>query len=644
LKKNKPVKVRVTGQYDSLTDLLKHYLYIQPGQTISDLVESVQQRLAGDTASAKLEKHIERCLVKNPAFEEESTKGWFLDTRGHRGNDQLYQWLQKTAKPLNINDLRGMAKDRGIDPTLLVERDLVMDGRFLRLRDGRWVLNHWEVGRVTNAADLDKLINLMANIRMPMTTNQIARELFGCGAEGTDLLAALQKDRRFLWVGGQYWFVRDLLPTPEVDVWLDNGLLPFWRAEANVLGEAELMLILNDTDPNARDYILSSSDLRQGCLRVTKRMERLFAGLPPVAWITFQSESGSQECWYLRNSGRILGLGKWFECQGLAPGSKIRVARVAGEERVFSLTGTGEREAEVYAEGRRVQQLEKLRSRDRQEALSLEQLVLEVMRLFSSGLPESELLAAVRAIRPDAEQEVLAVLEQQPFYELTAEGVWRFNQAIQEAYERLARELQMAKQEMETLRQEVACAAAESQTLVAEKESLYGELIYLQNHHRDQESQLQERVRRLREQVEELQHEQARTRAELEKVYRRKEQLQQELEPVRQQILALRAERDSYKVRIEQLEARNMQLQSNLNRVMEEAQAEQVRLVQRIKEVENRLHNTLLANDDLQRTVAKLQEERRLLRRKMNSWPVKLALSISGLFGGGSSRDKSING
>lgn len=618
---------------DALTDMLKYFLYQQPAQQVPQLVARVQQRLVTKQSASKLEKHALRCLSKNPAFDQEPQGRWLLDTRGQRSNDQLYQWLQGLGKALNIGELRSMAEDRGIDPSLLIEKDLVADGRFLRLRDGRWALVHWEVIKMVNGQELDRMAQQLRSLRQPAGVEDLAREVLGCGVEGTDLMACLQRDPRFVWVGGHHWYLRELLPSQsDSGVSRAEALEPFRKAETAVLGEAELMLILNDTDPNSRDYILSSADLERGALRVTKRMERLFSGLPPVAWVSFRTGESIQEAWYLRLGGCILGLEPWFKAEGLVPGSKLRVKRVAGEERIFELEATGEREAEVYTEGRRVQQLEALWRRDQQERMTVERLVMEVMRLFPGGLKQEEIIGAVAAIRPEAVEEVPSVLEGQPFYELTVEGTWRFNQAVQAAYERLAQETLRAREEVEQAVKQAAAASQEAQSLLVEKEGLQGELIYLQNHHRDQEAQLHEKIRRLREQNDELQRENARTRAEMEKVYRRKEQLQQELEPARQQVVALRAERESLRGKVEQLEARSLQLQSNLSRAMQEAQAEQLRLGQRLKELEGRLHQSIIANEDLQRTVVKLQEERRLLKRRLNHWLVRLAVSISSLF------------
>ncbi|MEW6661643.1 MAG: hypothetical protein ACOY9Y_07000 [Bacillota bacterium] len=630
MKKRKVIRVRVNGSLDSLTDMLKYYLYQQTGQTVDDLVAKVLRRMVTNQTVSKLEKHVSRCLHKNPAFDQASNNRWLLDTRGQRSNDQLYQWLQTTGQAMNIAELRLKARERGIDPELIQEKDLVTDSRFLRLKTGKWALIHWEIIRQVTGKELDKTAEKLRITRQPMAVEEIARNLLAHGAEGTDLLACLQKDPRFAWVGGHHWYLRELLPTPA-----DSGsvrafaLEPFRKAETAALGEAELMLILNDTDPNCREYILSSMDLERGSLRITKRMDRLFAGLPPVAWISFDTPTGPLEAWYLRMGGSILGFSHWFLQNGLEPGSKLRIKRVMGEERIFNIEITSEREAEVFTEGSRVRKLEALWRKDQTENYSLDQLLLEVMELFPAGLPQEEVAQVMTAIRPVSPDEIGRLLENTPYFERTTSGNWRFNQAIFEAYNKLARELSLVRDEISRSQQEIAAALQENQQLVMEKEGLYGELIYLKNHHRDQEAQLQEKIRRLRDQLEELQREHARTRAELDKQLKHRDCLQQEMEKAKQQIQTLRAERDSLKIKAEQLESRTLQLQGNLSRSREEIEEQHLRVNQRLKELEAKLHNSIIANDDLERTVVKLQEERRLLKRRMNHWLVRWAIAIT---------------
>ncbi|WP_258359360.1 hypothetical protein [Moorella sulfitireducens (nom. illeg.)] len=155
-----------------------------------------------------------------------------------------------------------------------------------------------------------------------------------------------------------------------------------------------------------------------------------------------------------------------------------------------------------------------------------------------------------------------------------------------------------------------------------------------------QGEQRDEEKERLRREIEDLRQENKNLLSDLEKLHRRKEELRQELTQIEEQLVNLRVERDSLKKRVSHLETRLMQLQGTLNKTVSDAQAEQARLKQQLREQEYRLQTTLIANEDLERTVADLQKERQELKRQLAHWPVRLALRLAALFGFGLPREK----
>ncbi|QGP92954.1 hypothetical protein MGLY_23470 [Neomoorella glycerini] len=148
-----------------------------------------------------------------------------------------------------------------------------------------------------------------------------------------------------------------------------------------------------------------------------------------------------------------------------------------------------------------------------------------------------------------------------------------------------------------------------------------------------QVEQKDEEKEKLRREIEDLRQENKNLLGDLEKLHRRKEELRQELTQVEEQLVNLRVERDTLKKRVSHLETRLMQLQGTLNKTVSDAQAEQSRLKQQLREQEYRLQTTLIANEDLERTVADLQKERQELKRQLSFWPVRLALRLAALFG-----------
>ncbi|MCG0276960.1 MAG: hypothetical protein L5656_00285 [Thermanaeromonas sp.] len=149
-----------------------------------------------------------------------------------------------------------------------------------------------------------------------------------------------------------------------------------------------------------------------------------------------------------------------------------------------------------------------------------------------------------------------------------------------------------------------------------------------------------EEVLALRQEVEELRRENRNLLADLEKLHQRKEELRQELTHVEEQLVSLRVERDALKKRVSHLETRLMQLQGALNKAVADAQAEQAKLKQQLREQEYRLQTTLIANEDLERAVAELQREKQELKKQLSLWPVRLALRLCSLLGLNYSRQR----
>ena len=74
---------------------------------------------------------------------------------------------------------------------------------------------------------------------------------------------------------------------------------------------------------------------------------------------------------------------------------------------------------------------------------------------------------------------------------------------------------------------------------------------------------------------------------------------------------------------------------------MEEAETEIIRLKKLVVEKTSELESIQYANGELQKNLARLHEERREMRRKLSSWPLRLILSI---FGFGNYKDRAVSG
>lgn len=630
--KGNPSTPRVVGRLDSLTDVLKQLLFQYEPRSLTELLPPARGYLGLRHTSGRLEKDVRRCLEKNPAFEQADAGLWSLNLRGLRENDGAYQVLKREGRPLRLAEINEFLSHNN-RPLVREERQLVRDGRFLRLKGGQWVLVPWEVIRAVGPKELDEIAAFLRRRGEPLSVGQISEEVLGMGWRETNLLECLEGDHRFLWVGGSLWYLRALVPQPPLLAPEDP--LDFLReGEASALQGAELMLTFQDTDPNRRTYILSSRDLRLGVLRVSKRLERLFLNLPAVAFVPFRTPSGPCPAWYHREAQVVSGLGEWFAALDLVPGSKLEIRRVQeGEEIVFHLLATGEREAEVYAEARRVEQVAALREDEGLAAWPLEELLAAILSIFSEGLGEDMLLRVVALLRPEACGSVLPTLGAFPFFEEISPGTWYFNQGMKQAYDSLQAQVREAREMLEQQRLEVAATLEQARTLAVVKRDLEKEVLTWRQRAEELEGQLAEALARCQA----LEKEKEELRAEMEKLVRRKEQLRAELTQAEEEMAGFQAEKEALESRVEQLENRLLQLQGSYNKSLSKAQAEQAALKQKLSDTEKRLQGALAANQELQKLLAQLQEERLELKRQLAPWPVRLAVALSRLLGFGRS-------
>ncbi|MHB1419405.1 MAG: hypothetical protein ACYCX4_07395 [Bacillota bacterium] len=605
--------VRVVGKVDSITDLLKQILYQKPQQKTPELMQQLQRWL-GSMNTQRLEKNVDRCLQHNPCFRVGADEAWSLDLRGQRENDSVYQMLLTVSQPANIRDVNAWITENGGQPSVM-EKDMVWDGRFIRLTGGKWGLVHWEVVRKVTTVDLQKVTRMLRLARGPVTLEELSRQVLEGGSEGSDLRQRMIEDGRFVWVGGEKWWLKEMMPEFVLPSLEFDPVAPFRQTETEALQEAELVLILNDADPSSRSYVLSTLDLESGSIRIGKRLEKLFAGFPAISLVSLQTDKGYLEAWYDREQGRIFGLGEWFVRQGLVAGSILALRKTMEDNSaMYSLEATGERVAEVYAEAQRVLQLEKLHYHSAD--LSYEELLARILQLFPEGLMEEKLTEALATYRPGEQDELSEVLHSRPFFEEMNQGTWRFNPDLKKAYDQLHGEIRAVQELLEQAQGEAASAMEDPW-----------------NNGDEEEEDLRHRVSRLIAQNARAQRDNARIRDELARAAEREEQNRLHEHEQEAEIKSLRSENDSLRNRVDNFQWRIVQLQGSLTQAMKEAQEEQASLKQKLKEKEYQLEKSIFANQGLQMTVDQLQRERNALKRRLAPWLVRAAVWITWLFG-----------
>ncbi|NLC76179.1 MAG: hypothetical protein GX750_00930 [Clostridia bacterium] len=628
--------VRVSGRLANLLDHVKQALYHE-GLTYEELYRRMQEKLPA-WEPEKLERDLKRCLGNNISFNFKKEM-WQMDKSGNPGNDPFYQYLMTMGYPVTFRELLSLAQENGLGSTVVREQDFAYDGRFIRLKNGKWALTYWQVVWEVGTQELNQAARLIQKRQGPVSINYLAQELLGLGVSETNLAHALSKDTRFLEVAPGQWYLKSLLDALIADLSAPDEFAFIRQVEINALQEAELMLIIEEADASRREYILSSWDLEKGVLRLSKRMIEIFEPIDRVAYLKVATGNGELGVWFLKEQKYLAGLGPWFEEYGLEPGSKVEVSP-SQEPGYIELKPSREREAEVFAEGLRVKKLVKLKKECSVTPRPLEEVCTEILQLYPKGLDLDTLGTLVGLIAGTHREELLDLLEHHPYFEQDKQGTWYCNLTMRQAYLDWQKERQEILASLESYRQQVAVTTEEFNTLYEIKTSLEEELAYLQDHHRHEEALFQAKIEELSATNEHLTLENNRLKNEYALLEQKQQELLEHVEHQGSQLVTLRTEKNKLKVKLEQTENRAMQLQSTLNQLMEDAQREVDRLKKEVVSKTHQLESLQYANKELQRNLARLHEERRQMKRQATSWPVRILMFFSGLM----DRRKTIGG
>jgi len=623
MRKAKPKQIRVNGLPDSLTDHLKHLLYAKPGQGLAELVPQIRRRLATRQTAAGVEKHVRRCLENNPAFVVSEKGFWSVDLGGNRDNDVVYQWLKGLGKALNMPEIHELAVQNEIEPDEITERDLARDGRFIRLKKGRWALVNWELIYKVTAAEMAKVDQLVEEAGAPLELEYLAQAAFKTVPELTDLEKKLKQNKGLAYVGGGMWCAARLVPDfKAIQAQVPDDFKKYQEAETAALQEAELMLILANGQEGVKECILSSLDLKRGTLTLSKRLEKLCASFNSPGYVLCRHEDRTIPLWYSREYQLLVGLSDWYRESGLLPGAKLRLA-VDGKPQTLLLEAAAEREAQVHAQGQRILELRRLKDASDAGQIEPAEMAAAILKLFPDGLNSSELGELFREITGAEPQELLNYLQETPYFEETEPGLWRLNQKVYLVYDQVQQELRQA-------RIEAAAAGEEARRLVLDKDSLEEELSYLQTHHREEETIFQQRIAELNQDVNSLSRENEQLRGELEKFHRRQDQLRHQTASAEERAARLKEELEVTKDKLKMSEARVIQTQGYLSRTIEEFNQEEAQLKRRISDLENQLQGALMANDELCQNLERLQAEKKRLKKALVRWPVRLMVALTG--------------
>jgi predicted nucleic acid-binding Zn-ribbon protein len=639
--KNKKRSLKVKEQEEiiinevagSLTDNLKIILWNRWKS-----LPQLEKLLTGmESTSDKLSKNLLRSLEHNPCFVEKDGK-WGVDSYGQELNNDVYQWLLTIRSPLTFKELKSLAKENGVE--LGEEKDLVWDSRFIRYKSGRWGLSCWKLAKVPGRKELKELLREIEQNGAPMEIERVS-DFYGINISKEKLLSVLEQSGLFIRIKPNLIFSKRVFNKLLDKLSITDPLELFRQAEEDVLQEAELMLIIKDNNPTKRQYILSSWDLETGKLSLTKRMSKVFRDFPEVCYLKINLKGQTRGVWYFAQHSTLFDLKDWYEENKLGPGHILELSWTEGKVfPTFELKITGEREAEVYSEGKRVMELASFCCKARYEQLDLESALFGIMEFFPGGLHLDYIRQALKLAEIKTVQ-LESLLQAYPFFEELGSQVWRCNLAMKNSYFDFLNQIKYVQDELETARKEVAGSMAEVLNLQTEKDNLHEELTYLQKVHREEQALYQEKLSELAIRSEHYQIENAKLKNDLERLKDHERELLQEIHIQGEQLISLRKEKNKFKVRTEQLENKVIQVQGNLARTLEDAETEIIRLKKQVAEKTSQVDSLQYANRELQKNLARLHEERRDMKRKLSCWPVRIILTLLDL---GNSKSKAVSG
>jgi hypothetical protein len=257
----------------------------------------------------------------------------------------------------------------------------------------------------------------------------------------------LRSDPRVMWVGWDRW--QRAVPVPDEVTRLPEELTPVYLDIEGVGGqkldqeledeglEADLAQQINDplvrlggtAEPqeDGRVRCVVTYWLRQLGLLAVPGESEVFPRQPEYLLVDLVDDEGTvYRCWYNNQIELLFGLKQWYDRVKL-PGSGSVFYLVPESPGRYQLVYEGEEDERVFIEPQRLKDLLELRETARMTETSTWEIVQEVMRGHSKGVPFSLLCAEVQVVRQSSARLVASILSSyHGFYERG--GLWHFNE------------------------------------------------------------------------------------------------------------------------------------------------------------------------------------------------------------------------
>ncbi|MGC8832930.1 MAG: hypothetical protein ACP5R4_02665 [Armatimonadota bacterium] len=257
----------------------------------------------------------------------------------------------------------------------------------------------------------------------------------------------LRSDSRVMWVGWDRW--QRAVSVPDEVTRLPQELIPVYLDIEGVGGqkldqeledeglEADLAQQINDplvrlggtaeVQENGRVRCVVTYWLRQLGLLAVPGESEVFPRQPEYLLVDLVDDEGTVfRCWYNNQIELLFGLKQWYDRVKL-PGSGGVFYLVPESPGRYRLAYEGEEDERVFIEPQRLKDLLELRETARMTETSTWEIVQEVMRGHSKGVPFSLLCTEVQVVRQSSARLVASILSSyHGFYERG--GLWHFNE------------------------------------------------------------------------------------------------------------------------------------------------------------------------------------------------------------------------
>lgn len=354
----------------------------------------------------------------------------------------IYSFIKERDEPIFFDYLvDNLYKKKEMDVShRVVEDELALelnsDKRFIGFSDYYWYLSELITDKnLISIKELDKIEQYLDTLRKACSLKDLLvylkKEPQG-PCKGA-LLFALHHDERFLLIDRDSWWLRKDISKKIFRKPQDTTVAEVYHDPVPLVDLVSIMdkILADVEDPRIKEdenkktfssgrltplrYSLSESDLNGGSIKLLEPMKIYFPDHPMIVQIKVCGSLKEYVAYINNKTGYIRGLEGWMNDAKLGFTSVVHMIPIDLEKRVYRFFYRNEKNP-FYNESIRMTQLQELREICRDKAISLTNLVLQVLRIFQ-GMEVSfdSIYEEISAIRNISKESVNIILEKLPF-------------------------------------------------------------------------------------------------------------------------------------------------------------------------------------------------------------------------------------